>query len=65
MEGHLVGATKMCEGYTWRSIGNATKEDTSYSWNIAINLKLNFVEHTRLHPWVVLWIRIGGVKCMQ
>ena len=65
MEGHLIGVTKTCEDYTWRSIGNATKEHTSYMWNIARNLNLNFIKNTHPHPGVVLWIRIGGEKCVH
>ena len=34
MEGHLIGAAKMHEDYMWRSIGNVTKEHTSYTWNM-------------------------------
>ena len=56
---HLVGATKTGEGYTCRSTGNATKGRTSYMWNVAMNLNLNF---TRPRPVMALWIRIGGVK---
>ena len=64
VEGFLIGATKMCEDYTWRLIGNATKEHTSYMWNITRNSNLNFVKNTHPHPGVVRWIRIGGVKHM-
>ena len=65
MEGHLIGVTKMHAGYTWRSIGNATKEHTSYMWNVTRNMDLNFVKNTYPHPGMVLWIRIAGVKCMH
>ena len=58
----LVGATKTHEGYMCRSTGNATKERTSYTWNVTMNSNLNF---THTHPGVVLWIRIGGVKRMH
>ena len=64
MEGHLIGATRTHEDYTWMLIGNMTKEHTSYTWNVTRNLNLNFIENTHPHPGVVLWIRIGGVKCM-
>ena len=64
MEGHLIGATKMREDYTCRSIGNAAKEHTGYMWNVARNSNLNFIKNTCPHPGVVLWMRIGGVKCM-
>ena len=59
---HLVGATKMHEDKMCRSTGNATKERTSYTWNVPMNSNLNF---THPHPGVVLWIRIGGVKRMH
>ena len=49
-EGHYIGVTKMHEGYMWRSTGNMTKECTSYMWNIARNLILNFVENSST-PW--------------
>ena len=62
MEGFLIGVTKTHEDYTWRSIGNATKEHTSYMWNVARNSNLNFIKNTHPHPGMVLWIRIGGVK---
>ena len=65
MEGLLVGVTKIRDDYTWRLIGNATKQCTSYMWNVARNSNLNFVENTPPHPGVVLWIRIGGVKHMR
>ena len=58
-DAHLVGATKMREDYTWRLTGNVTEEHTSYTWNVTMNL--NF---TCPHPGMVLWISIGGVKCM-
>ena len=50
MEGHLIGATKMCEGYTWRSTGNVTEKHISYMWNVARDLNLNFVENSST-PW--------------
>ena len=59
MEGHLIGVTKTHDDYTWRSIGNATKEHTSCMWNVARDSNLNF---TRPHPGMVLWIR---TKCVH
>ena len=50
MEGHLKGMTKTCEGYMWRSTGNATKKCTSYTWNIAGNSHLNFIKNSST-PW--------------
>ena len=51
MEGHhLVGVTKMHEGYTWRLTRNATKKHTSYTWNVTRNSNLNFVENSST-PW--------------
>ena len=50
MEGCLIGVTKMHEHYTWRSIKNATKECTSYTWNVTRNLNLNFIKNTHPHP---------------
>ena len=50
VEGHLVGVTKMCEGYMWRSTGNMTKKCTSYMWNVTRNLNLNIVENSST-PW--------------
>ena len=62
MEGCLIGATKMHEGFMWRSTGNMTKKCTSYTWKVTRNSNLNFIKITHPHPGVVLWIRIGGVK---
>ena len=31
VEGCLIGVTKMCEGYMWRSTGNTTERHTSYN----------------------------------
>ena len=50
MEGCLIGVTKIHGGYTWRLTGNATKKCTSNTWNIARNLKLNFVKNLST-PW--------------
>ena len=50
MEGNLVGVTKTCEGYTWRLTGNVTEKNTSCTWNIAINLNLNFIKNLST-PW--------------
>ena len=50
MEGHLVGATKMCEGYIWRLLGNATKKHISNTQNVTRNLNLNFVKNLST-PW--------------
>ena len=50
MEGHLIGVTKMCEGYMWRLIGNVTEKHTSYTWNITRNSNLNFVKNLST-PW--------------
>ena len=41
----------MHEDYMWRLIGNATKEHTSYTWNVARNSNLNFVEKYLSTPW--------------
>ena len=40
MEGHLIDATKMHEGYTGRSTRHVTKKCTSYMWNVTGNLDL-------------------------
>ena len=50
VEGHLVGATKMCEGYMRRSTGNTTEKCTSYTWNVTRNLNLNFIKNLST-PW--------------
>ena len=52
MEGHLIGATKMCEGFTWRLTGNMTKKV----------YKLHVECHKKFEWGAVLWIKIGGVK---
>ena len=40
MESHYVGVTKTCEGYMWRSIGNATEKHASYTWNISQEIQI-------------------------
>ena len=50
VEGHLLGATKTCEGYTWRLTGNVTKKHTSYTWNIMRNSNSNFITNSST-PW--------------
>ena len=45
VEGYVIGVTKTHEGYMWRSTKNATEKHTSYTWNVARNLNLNFVEN--------------------
>ena len=50
MGGHVVGATKTCEGYTWRLTRNATKKHTSYTGNVTKTLNLIFVK-TLSTPW--------------
>ena len=67
MEGHLVGVTKMHEGYMWRLTANATKKCTSYTWNVARNSNLNFDKnlstpfHGAVHQdW---WSKPHALKC--
>ena len=50
MEGCPIGATKMCEGYMWRSTRNMTEKHTSYTWNVTGNLNLNFIKNSST-PW--------------
>ena len=45
MQGHLIGVTKLHEGYTWGLTGNVTKKQKSYMWNVTRNLNLNFIKN--------------------
>ena len=50
VEGHYIGVTKMCEGYTLRSTGNMTEKHTTYTWNVTRNSNFNFIK-TLSTPW--------------
>ena len=60
VEGHFVGVTKTCEGYTWRPI-KKQRRGVQVTCGTLKKSNLKFVKISST-PWQVLWIRIGGVN---